>query len=68
MLVRRGRYLADGLPMELATSYVPWSLAKGTQMTEPNTGPGGIYARIEEAGHRLERFVLRGGHATHAIA
>ncbi len=56
VLVRRRRYLADGFPMETATSYVPWSLAEGTQMTEPNTGPGGIYARIEEAGHRLERF------------
>jgi GntR family transcriptional regulator len=56
VLVRRRRYLADGFPMETATSYVPWSLAHGTQMTEPNTGPGGIYARIEEAGYRLERF------------
>jgi GntR family transcriptional regulator len=56
VLVRRRRYMADGLPMETATSYVPWSLAEGTQMTEPNTGPGGIYARIEEAGHRLARF------------
>ena len=56
VLVRRRRYLADGFPMELATSYVPWSIAEGTQMTEANTGPGGIYARIEERGHRLERF------------
>jgi GntR family transcriptional regulator len=56
VLVRRRRYLADGFPMELATSYVPWSLAEGTQMVEANTGPGGIYARIEEAGHRLDRF------------
>ena len=56
VLVRRRRYLADGFPMELATSYVPWSIAEGTQMAEANTGPGGIYARIEERGHQLERF------------
>jgi GntR family transcriptional regulator len=56
VLVRRRRYLADGQPMELATSYVPWRLARGTPMTNADTGPGGIYARLEEAGHRLERF------------
>ncbi len=53
VLVRARRYLADGFPMELATSYVPWRLAEGTPMTEPNPGPGGIYARLEEGGHVL---------------
>ena len=56
VLVRRRRYLADGERMELATSYIPWDLAKGTAMTKPNTGPGGVYARLEEGGHRLKRF------------
>lgn len=56
VLVRRRRYLADGQPMELATSYVPWQIAAGTPMTRQNPGPGGIYARIEEAGHTLARF------------
>lgn len=56
VLVRRRRYLADGEPMELATSYVPWELAEGTQIAERDTGPGGIYARLEESGHRLKRF------------
>jgi GntR family transcriptional regulator len=56
VLVRRRRYLADGQPMELATSFIPWKLAKGTQMARSNTGPGGIYARLEEAGHRLAKF------------
>ena len=56
VLVRRRRYLADGEPMELATSYIPWALAEGTAMTDPNTGPGGVYARLEERGHRLKRF------------
>jgi GntR family transcriptional regulator len=56
VLRRSRRYLAAGEPMELATSYIPWSLAAGTPMTEENTGPGGIYARIEEQGHVLSRF------------
>jgi GntR family transcriptional regulator len=56
VLVRRRRYLADRQPMELASSYVPWRLARGTAMTRANTGPGGIYARLEESGHQLARF------------
>lgn len=56
VLVRRRRYLSDGHPTELATSYIPWKLADGTQMTEENPGPGGIYARLEEQGYALDRF------------
>ena len=56
VLVRRRRYLSDDHPTELATSYIPWDLAKGTPMVEENPGPGGVYARIEEAGHRLDHF------------
>ena len=56
VLVRSRRYLADDYPMELATSYVPWEFARGTTMVEDNPGPGGIYARLEEAGHRLRSF------------
>ena len=56
VLVRRRRYLADGQPTELATSYIPWNIAVGTDMAKSNTGPGGIYARLEEAGHLLTRF------------
>src|SRR4051794_39847726 len=47
VLIRRRRYLADGYPMELATSYVPWKFAEGTPMMQANPGPGGIYARLE---------------------
>lgn len=56
VLARRRRYLADGDPVEMATSYLPWDLAGGTAMAKKNPGPGGIYARLEEAGHRLARF------------
>jgi GntR family transcriptional regulator len=56
VLVRQRRYLSDDHPTELATSYIPWDLAKGTPMVEENPGPGGVYARLEEAGHRLDHF------------
>ncbi|MGI9099952.1 MAG: GntR family transcriptional regulator [Solirubrobacteraceae bacterium] len=56
VLLRRRRYLADDTPMQMASSYIPWSVAEGTQMTQADSGPGGIYARLEEAGHRLKRF------------
>lgn len=56
VLVRYRRYFADDDPVELATSYIPWAVAAGTAMTKDNPGPGGIYARLEEAGHRLARF------------
>jgi GntR family transcriptional regulator len=54
--VRRRRYLADGEPMELATSYIPWDLAEDTPIAQRDSGPGGIYARLEERGHPLKRF------------
>jgi GntR family transcriptional regulator len=54
--VRRRRYLADGQPIEYATSYIPWDIAEGTQIVEPDSGPGGIYARMEDKGFVFERY------------
>lgn len=56
VVVRSRRYLLDGRPVETAVSYIPADLADGTPITDPNPGPGGIYARLEETGHTLERF------------
>jgi GntR family transcriptional regulator len=56
VVVRSRRYLLDGKPVETAVSYIPADLAKGTPITDPNPGPGGIYARLEEQGHTLARF------------
>ena len=56
VLVRNRRYLLDGRPVETAISYVPADLARGTPIADPNPGPGGIYARLEEQGNTLERF------------
>ena len=56
VVIRSRRYLLDGRPVETAVSYIPAGLAEGTAITDPNPGPGGIYARLEESGHTLERF------------
>ncbi|WP_439664152.1 GntR family transcriptional regulator [Lentzea sp. HUAS TT2] len=56
VVVRARRYLANGRPVETAVSYIPADLASGTPIEEPDTGPGGIYARLEDAGHVLDRF------------
>ncbi len=55
-VVRSRRYLLDGKPVETAVSYIPADLATGTPIADPNPGPGGIYARLEEQGHTLARF------------
>lgn len=56
VVVRSRRYLLDGKPVETAVSYIPADLARGTKIADPNPGPGGIYARLEEQGRTLERF------------
>jgi GntR family transcriptional regulator len=56
VVVRSRRYLLDGKPVETAVSYIPADLATGTPIADPNPGPGGIYARLEEQGHTLARF------------
>jgi GntR family transcriptional regulator len=56
VVVRSRRYLLDGRPVETAVSYIPAELANGTPIADPNPGPGGIYARLEEQGHTLARF------------
>ena len=57
VICRARRYLINGQPVEMATSYIPAEIARGTQIAEINSGPGGIYARLEELGYRLDRFV-----------
>lgn len=50
---------ADGQPVQLATSRLPRALTAGTAIEQENTGPGGLYARLEEAGHQLHHFIER---------
>lgn len=54
--VRSRTMSADGTVVQLATSRLPRALTRDTRIEEPDTGPGGIYARLEDAGHRLDHF------------
>lgn len=56
VIVRSRRYLGNGRPVETAISYIPAALAQNTKIEQVDTGPGGIYARLEDAGHILARF------------
>jgi GntR family transcriptional regulator len=56
VIVRSRRYSLNGAPVETATSYIPADIARGTPIADRNPGPGGIYARLEDLGHTLERF------------
>ncbi|MFD8495533.1 GntR family transcriptional regulator, partial [Amycolatopsis sp. NPDC059657] len=48
---------ADGLVVQLAVSRLPREFTRGTAIEEVNTGAGGAYARLEEAGHIIGSFV-----------
>jgi GntR family transcriptional regulator len=56
VVVRRRRYFADDQPIEVATSYIPLEIADGTPIERPDTGPGGIYARMEDKGMTFEWY------------
>lgn len=54
--VRRSRFLLDGKPVLLATSYLDAALVAGTPIAEPDSGSGGIHARLAELGLEPARF------------
>lgn len=54
--VRRRRYVLDGKPVLLATSYLSADLVAGSAITSENTGPGGLYARLADLGIGPVRF------------
>lgn len=49
----------SGEVLQLATSHLPRRLTAGTPMESDNSGPGGIYTRLEESGHPLDHFTER---------
>lgn len=49
-------YLVEGRAVQRATSYLPTSIVAGSAITEPNSGPGGTYARLADLGHAPARF------------
>jgi GntR family transcriptional regulator len=54
--VRERVMFADDVPVQLAVSRLPRDVTRGTAVEEDDTGPGGIYARLEEGGHPLDHF------------
>ncbi|MYX11401.1 UTRA domain-containing protein [Streptomyces sp. SID8375] len=54
--VRRRRFVLDGKPVCLSTSYLPAGLVAGSAITQPDTGAGGTYARLAELGAAPARF------------
>ncbi|GAB2706843.1 GntR family transcriptional regulator [Kitasatospora kifunensis] len=54
--VRHRRFVLDGKPVLLSTSYLPAALVAGTLITQPDSGPGGSYARLAEIGAKPVHF------------
>jgi GntR family transcriptional regulator len=59
VLSRSRRFVVDDRPVQLATSYLPLALVRGTAAAYTDTGPGGLYARLADLGHAPVRFVER---------
>jgi GntR family transcriptional regulator len=55
-VLRSRRYVLDGKPVLLSRSWLPAQVAAGTSIAQPDPGPGGVYARLAEAGHAPARF------------
>jgi GntR family transcriptional regulator len=55
-VLRSRRYVLDGKPVLLSRSWLPAQVAAGTPIAQPNPGPGGVYARLAEAGRAPARF------------
>jgi GntR family transcriptional regulator len=56
-VVRRSRrFVLDGKPVLTSVSWLPAAIAGGTAIEQPETGPGGTYTRLAEAGHAPDRF------------
>lgn len=47
----------NGLVVQLAVSRLPRTITRGTAIEQVDTGPGGAYARLEEAGHTIGSYV-----------
>ncbi|MFD8026967.1 GntR family transcriptional regulator [Streptomyces lavendulae] len=54
--VRSRRFVLDGKPVLIATSYLPSDVVADSAITRADTGPGGTYARLAELGHEPVHF------------
>ncbi|HXC85327.1 MAG TPA: GntR family transcriptional regulator [Trebonia sp.] len=55
-VLRSRRFVLDGKPVLLSRSWLPAAIASGTAISQPDTGPGGTYARLADLGHAPARF------------
>ncbi|HKR51168.1 MAG TPA: UTRA domain-containing protein [Pseudonocardiaceae bacterium] len=56
VLIRDRLMFADDRPVQIAVSRLPGDLVRGTAIEQEDTGPGGIYARLDELGHGPTHF------------
>ncbi|MGH4010926.1 MAG: GntR family transcriptional regulator [Pseudonocardiaceae bacterium] len=56
VVVRDRLMFADDRPVQIAISRLPSDLVQGTAIEQDDTGPGGIYARLDELGHGPTHF------------
>ena len=56
VLTRTRRMLAGDIPIQLATSWLPLDIVRGSQIEQEDTGPGGTYSRLGELGHAPDEF------------
>jgi GntR family transcriptional regulator len=56
-LVRRRVLYANDEPTQIADSYYPWSITKGSkELLQADAGQGGSYSRLADLGHAPVRF------------
>lgn len=56
VVFRRRKMYASGEPVQLATSYIPGDVAEAAHAENPDTGIGGLYSRLADAGYPPVRF------------
>ncbi|WSN45619.1 UTRA domain-containing protein [Streptomyces sp. NBC_01334] len=56
VIVRSRKFVVEDRPVQMATSYLPAELVRGTAIAQENTGPGGSHARLAELGAEPVRF------------
>ena len=57
VLRRENVFYADADPVHRVTTYIPWPIAEGTGLLDPEVGhPYGIHGILEERGHTMTRL------------
>lgn len=59
VIARRRLITLDGHPVELADTYYPLEIARGTPLAEPRKIKGGAVRRLVELGHHAARVIER---------